>query len=62
MQLECMRGMREKYDAIVRIDRNAKPMSLVIDFLFILPIFTNRQLASGLEIPFKSPAEYIGKL
>ena len=62
MRMTRLQGMREKYDAIVRTDRNPKRMSLVIDFLFARPIFTNRQVASGLDIPFKSAAEYIGKL
>ena len=37
-------------------------MSVVIDFLFSRPIFTNRQLADGLNIPFKTAGEYIERL
>jgi hypothetical protein len=37
-------------------------MAAVIDFLFARPILNNRQLASGLSIPFKTAGQYIEKL
>ena len=62
VRMARLQGLREKYEAIVQHDRNPKRMALVIDFLFARPIFTNRQLANGLNIPFKSAGEYIEKL
>jgi Fic family protein len=59
-----LEGIREKYAAILtlRADRNPARMSVVIDFLFSRPIFTNRQLADGLNIPYKTSGEYIDRL
>jgi Fic family protein len=57
-----LQGMRHQYDAIVHADRNPTRMAHVIDFLFARPIFTNRQLASALNMPFKTAADYIEKL
>jgi len=62
VRMARLQGIREKYDSVVQVDRNPKRMALVIDFLFARPIFTNRQLASELNIPFKSAGEYIEKL
>jgi Fic family protein len=62
LRMARLQGLREKYDAVVQGDRNPNRMALVIDFLFARPIFTNRQLASALDIPFKSAGEYIKKL
>jgi Fic family protein len=62
LRMTRLTGIRAKYDAIVQADRNPVRMALVIDFLFARPIFTNRQLASGLNIPFKTAGQYIEKL
>ncbi len=62
VRMSRLQRLREKYDAIVQGDRNPKRMALVIDFLFARPILTNRQLATGLNMPFKSAGEYIEKL
>ncbi len=63
-RLMRLEGIREKYAAILtlRADRNPARMSVVIDFLFSRPIFNNRQLADGLNIPYKTAGEYIDRL
>ena len=62
VRMERLQGIREKYDAIVRADRNESRMAVVVDFLFARPVFTNRQLATELNIPFKTAGQYIEKL
>lgn len=62
VRMARLQGIRAKYDAIVQADRNPNRMAVVINFLFARPIFTNRQLASGLNIPFKTAGQYIEKL
>jgi len=57
-----LQNIRAKLDAIVHKDRNPTRMAAVIDFLFARPILTNRQLAAGLNIPFKTAGKYIEKL
>jgi Fic family protein len=57
-----LQNIRAKLDVIVQKDRNPNRMAAVIDFLFARPILTNRQLASGLTIPFKTAGQYIEKL
>jgi hypothetical protein len=49
-------------DSIQHADRNPNRMSAVIDFPFMRPIFTNRQLDFGLKIPFKTAGQYVEKL
>ncbi len=61
-RMSRLQGIREIYNAIIQADRNPTRMALVIDFLFARPIFTNRQLATGLKIPFKTAGQYIEKL
>lgn len=62
VRLERLQKIREKYDVVVRADRNVSRMATIIDFLFARPIFTNRQLAAELNIPFKTAGQYIEKL
>ncbi len=62
VRMTRLQNIRAKFDAIVHKDRNPIRMAAVVDFLFARPIFTNRQLASGLNIPFKTAGEYIEKL
>jgi Fic family protein len=57
-----LQNIRAEFDVIVQKDRNPTRMGAVIDFLFARPILTNRQLASGLNIPFKTAGQYIEKL
>lgn len=62
LRMTRLQNIRAEFDAIVQKDRNPIRMAAVIDFLFARPILTNRQLASGLNIPFKTAGQYIEKL
>ncbi|MBN2116527.1 MAG: Fic family protein [Anaerolineales bacterium] len=62
VRMTRLQNIRAEFDAIVQTDRNPTRMAAVIDFLFARPILTNRQLASGLNIPFKTAGQYIEKL
>jgi len=62
VRMARLQGIRQKYDVIVQADRNVSRMAAVVDFLFARPVFTNRQLASELNMPFKTAAQYIEKL
>jgi Fic family protein len=46
----------------VESDRNAERMSVVVDFLFSKPIFSTKQLAESLGMPFKTARQYLEKL
>lgn len=61
-RMERLQGIREKYDVFVQADRNVHRMAVVVDFLFARPVFTNRQLAKELNMPFKTAGQYIEKL
>jgi len=62
VRMTRLQNIRAKFDVIVQKDRNPTRMAAVIDFLFARPILNNRQLASGLNIPFKTAGQYIEKL
>jgi len=62
VRMTRLQNIRAKFDVIVQKDRNLTRMAAVIDFLFARPILNNRQLASGLNIPFKTAGQYIEKL
>ena len=62
LRMTRLQNIRAKFDAIVQKDRNPTRMAAVIDFLFACPILNNRQLSSGLNIPFKTAGQYIEKL
>ncbi len=61
-RLTSLQGLRSEYEDLVRSDRNRRRMAEVVDFLFTRPILTARQMADGLNMPFKTAAQYIGKL
>jgi Fic family protein len=46
----------------VDAEKNTERMAAVVDFLFGRPIFSAKQLAEGLEMPFKTSRQYIEKL
>ena len=62
VRMTRLQNIRAKFDVIVQNDRNPTRMAAVIDFSFARPILTNRQLASGLNMPFKTAGQYIEKL
>jgi Fic family protein len=62
VRLTRLESIRAQFEAIVQQDRNPTRMAAVIDFLFTRPILNTRQLASGLDIPFKTAGQYINKM
>ncbi|MBI1854422.1 MAG: Fic family protein [Chloroflexi bacterium] len=62
LRMTRLQGIRTSYEEFVRSDRNPIRMAEVVDFLFTRPILTASQLASGLNIPFKTAGQYIEKL
>ena len=62
VRMERLRGIRVKYQPVVDADRNSDRMAAIVDFLFSRPILSIRQVAGGLDIPFKTAQDYIEKL
>ena len=61
-RMEQLGVFRAKYQRLVEAEKNSERMAAVVDFLFCRPIFNTKQLADGLEIPFKTSRQYIEKL
>lgn len=61
-RMERLKTIRARYQPIVDADKNSKRMGEVVDFLFGRPIFNAKQLAEGLDMPFKTARQYIEKL
>jgi Fic family protein len=61
-RMERLGAIRSKYQPLVEAEKNSERMAAVIDFLFGRPIFNAKQLAEGLEMPFKTSRQYIEKL
>ena len=61
-RMERLGSIRSKYQSLVEAEKNSERMAAVVDFLFGCPIFNTKQLAEGLEIPFKTSRQYIEKL
>ena len=62
VRMERLRGIRVKYQPVINADRNSDRMAAIVDFLFSRPILSIRQVADGLNIPFKTAQDYIEKL
>jgi Fic family protein len=62
MRMERLGSIRSKYQPIVASEKNSERMGAVVDFLFGRPIFSAKQLAEGLNMPFKTSRQYIEKL
>jgi Fic family protein len=62
VRMERLEAIRSRYQPLVESDRNAERMSAVVDFLFAKPIFSTKQLAGSLGMPFKTARQYIEKL
>jgi Fic family protein len=60
--MEQLGSIRSKYQPIVDAEKNSERMAAVVDFLFGRPIFNAKQLAEGLNMPFKTSRQYIEKL
>jgi Fic family protein len=61
-RMERLGAIRSKYQPLVESEKNSERMAAVVDFLFGCPIFSAKQLAEGLEMPFKTSRQYIEKL
>jgi Fic family protein len=61
-RMEHLGSIRSKYQPLVDAEKNSERMAAVVDFLFGRPIFNAKQLAEGLEMPFKTSRQYIEKL
>lgn len=61
-RMERLKTIRARYQPIVDADKNSNRMGAVMDFLFGRPIFNAKQLAEGVEMPFKTARQYIEKL
>ena len=62
VRLGQLQSLRTKYQAIVESERNPQRMEQVLDFLFMRPILSVRQLEDGLAINFMTAKRYIEKL
>ena len=61
-RLKRLETIRAKYESLVSAEKNSERMAAVVDFLFGRPILTAKQLADGLNMPFKTARQYIEKL
>ena len=61
-RMERLGAIRSRYQPLVDAEKNSERMAVVLDFLFGRPIFNAKQLAKGLEMPFKTSRQYIEKL
>ncbi len=61
-RMERLKTIRARYQSIVDADKNSNRMGAVMDFLFGRPIFNAKQLAEGVDMPFKTARQYIEKL
>jgi Fic family protein len=62
VRMQRLEEIRVRYQPWVASDRNAKRMGTLVDFLFAKPILSAKQLADGLDMPFKTARQYIEKL
>jgi Fic family protein len=62
VRMERLETIRARYQPIVDAEKNADRMGAVVDFLFGRPIFNAKQLAEGVNMPFKTARQYIDKL
>ena len=61
-RMEQLGAIRSKYQPLVEAEKNSERMAAIVDFLFSRPIFNAKQLAEGLNMPFKTSRQYIEKL
>jgi Fic family protein len=62
VRLDRLQGLRTNYQTIIESERNQGRMEQVLDFLFMRPILSVRQLEEGLGINFVTAKRYIEKL
>ncbi len=61
-RLSKLEGLRTTYQAIAERERNSRRMEQVLDFLFMRPVLSVRQLEKGLGITYPAAKRYIEKL
>jgi Fic family protein len=61
-RMETLQAIRLKYQPVVDADHKPVRMAAVVDFLFSRPIFSIRQAALALGIPFRTAENCIEKL
>ena len=61
-RMHRMEVIRLKDEPLEKSNRNSKYIGEVLDSLFARPIFSAKQLAGSLGMPFKTTRQYIGKL
>jgi len=61
-RMERLGSIRSSYQPLVEAEKNSERMAAAVDFLFGRPIFNAKQLAEGLNMPFKTSRQYIEKL
>jgi Fic family protein len=61
-RIERLDAIRSSYQPLVETQKNSERMAAVVDFLFGRPLFNAKQLAEGLNMPFKTSRQYIEKL
>lgn len=62
VRLERLQGLRTRYQAVAASGRNSERMEKVLDFLFMRPILSVRQLEKGVGLNFVAAKRYIEKL
>ena len=62
MQLDRLQTIRTIYQPLVDAERNVKRMEQVLDFLFMQPILSVRQLQMFLGVSFPIAQRYIDSL
>lgn len=61
-QMTQLQELRQKYQGIVEAERNSQRMAEIVDFLFSRPIFSVKQMADELKLPYKTANDYTTKL
>jgi Fic family protein len=61
-QMTRLLELRQKYQEVVEAERNKKRTAEIVDFLFSKPIFSVKQMAGELKIPYKTANDYVEKL
>jgi Fic family protein len=62
VRMQRLEAIRAKYEPLEKSDRNSERMGAVLDFLFVRPILSAKQLVEGVGMPFKTARQYIEKL
>jgi Fic family protein len=61
-RIERLQSLRHSYQALIDKDRNPQRLAVVVDYLFVHPVLTVKQLAIGFSFSFKTAQDYLDKL